>query len=240
LAMAVASTFVAGVARADDPPKPDNDVSYNVGVASDYRYRGISQSRLEPALQGGADYTNNPTGFYAGTWLSTIHWIEDTPGGGDNVEWDLYGGKRGNFTEDLSYDVGVLSYVYPSNALTPSTNTTEVYGQLGYGPVYAKYSYSLTNLFGFADSKGSGYLDLGGNFDMGNGWTANVHGGHQSVSGTGNSMFSYTDWKLGVTKDFGVVSGALAVIGTNTSNYVGPEGKNLGKTSLVLTVTKTF
>jgi uncharacterized protein (TIGR02001 family) len=238
LAVTVASTFAAGIARADDP-KPDNDVSFNVGVASDYRYRGISQSRLDPALQGGADYTNNPTGFYAGTWLSTIHWIEDA-GGGDNVEWDLYGGKRGNFTEDLSYDVGVLSYVYPSNALTPSANTTEVYGQLGYGPVYAKYSYALTNLFGFADSKGSGYLDLGANFDMGNGLSINVHGGHQTVAN--DSFHSYTDWKLGVTKDFGVCSAALAVIGTNatSSNYPGPTGQNLGKTSLVLTVTKTF
>jgi uncharacterized protein (TIGR02001 family) len=236
LAMAVAATFATGIAHADDA-KPDNDVSFNLGVTTDYRYRGISQSDLEPALQGGADYVNNPTGFYAGTWLSTIHWIEDE-GGGDDVEWDLYAGKRGNFTEDLSYDVGVLSYVYPSNALTPSTNTTELYGQLGYGPVYAKYSYSLTNLFGFADSKGSGYLDLGGNFDVGSGMTINVHAGHQTVSN--NSAFSYTDWKLGVTKDFGVVTGALAVVGTNTNNYVGPEGKNLGRTSLVLAVTKTF
>jgi len=236
LAFAVASTFATGIAHADDA-KPDNDVSFNVGVATDYRYRGISQSRLDPALQGGADYVNNPTGLYAGTWLSTIHWIEDQ-GGSDNIEWDLYAGKRGNFTDDLSYDVGVLSYVYPNNALTPSTNTTELYGQLSYGPVYAKYSYSLTNLFGFNDSKGSGYIDLGGNFDVGNGWTINVHGGRQTVSN--NSAFSYTDWKLGVTKDFGVFSGALAVVGTNTKQYVGPEGENLGKTALVASVTKTF
>ncbi|HEY8024871.1 MAG TPA: TorF family putative porin [Burkholderiaceae bacterium] len=239
LASAILSAFASTSAFAEDPPKPDNEVSFNASIVSDYRYRGISQTRLQPALQGGADYTNNPTGFYAGTWLSTIKWISDA-GGSSNVEWDVYGGKRGEIVKDVSYDVGVLSYIYVSNGLNPSANTTELYAQIGYGPVYAKYSYAVTDLFGFADSKNSGYLDLGGNFDVTDGYTINVHAGHQNVAN--NSAFSYTDWKLGVTKDFGVVTGALAVIGTNTSNYVGPspDMKNLGKTSLVLSISKTF
>lgn len=239
IAIAVLSALYAGSAFAEEESKPDNEVSFNASIVSDYRYRGISQSRLQPALQGGADYVNNPTGFYAGTWLSSIRWISDA-GGGDDVEWDLYAGKRGDITKDVAYDVGVLSYVYPSNNLNPSANTTEVYGQLSYGPVYAKYSYAVTNLFGVADSKGSGYLDLGGNFDVGNGYTINVHAGHQTVSNS--STLSYTDWKLGATKDFGVMTAALAVIGTNTSNYVGPapDSKNLGRTSLVLSISKTF
>ena len=239
LATVLVSVFSAGSAFADDS-KPDNDVSFNASIVSDYRYRGMSQSGLDPALQGGADYVNNPTGFYAGTWLSTIKWIADA-GGSDDVEWDLYAGKRGDIVADvLSYDVGVLSYVYPSNDLHPNANTTEIYGQLSYGPVYAKYSYAVTNLFGIENSKGSGYLDIGGNFDVTNGYTINVHAGHQTVSNS--SALGYTDWKLGVTKDFGVVTGALAVIGTNTSSYVGPapDYKNMGKTALVLSISKTF
>ena len=47
----------------------EHSISYNVAVSSDYRYRGLSQTRLDPAVSGGADYTHNPTGFYAGTWL---------------------------------------------------------------------------------------------------------------------------------------------------------------------------
>ena len=80
LAMATLGT---GMAQAADAPeaKPDNEFSYNAAVTSDYRYRGISQTRLKPALQGGADWVNNPTGFYAGAWASTIKWIKD--GGGD-------------------------------------------------------------------------------------------------------------------------------------------------------------
>ncbi len=100
LTTAFATAFFANAARADDQPKPDNEVSFNAAMTSDYRYRGISQSRLQPALQGGADYVNNPTGFYAGTWLSTIKWIDDA-GGSDGVEWDLYAGKRGDITKDF-------------------------------------------------------------------------------------------------------------------------------------------
>ena len=118
-----------GLAGAEEQ-KPDNEVSFNAAVTSDYRYRGISQSRLDPALQGGADYTHNPTGLYAGTWLSTIKWTKDLGGSGD-VEWDLYGGKRGNLTSDITYDVGGLYYFYPSNGLHPNANTFELYGQLG-------------------------------------------------------------------------------------------------------------
>jgi uncharacterized protein (TIGR02001 family) len=232
------TAFTANCSQAEEAV-PDNSLTFNASVVSDYRFRGISQTRLKPALQGGADYSNNPTGLYAGTWLSTLKWVKD--GGGDgNIEWDIYAGKKGNFTQDLSYDFGVLSYVYPSNGLHPDANTTELYGQLGYGPAYIKYSQSLTNLFGAADSKNSGYLDIGANIDVSNGYTVNLHAVHQTVKN--NSSLSYNDWKVGLTKDFGFLSGSVAVIGTDTKNYVGPapDRKNLGKTALVVSATKTF
>jgi uncharacterized protein (TIGR02001 family) len=212
-------------------------VSYNVALTSDYRYRGLSQSRLDPALQGGADYVHNPTGFYAGTWLSTIKWTKDL-GGDGNLEWDIYGGKRGNLSADITYDVGGLYYFYPNNGLGPNANTFELYGQLGYGPAYVKYSHSLTNLFGTADSKGSGYLDVGANVDVGSGFTLNLHAGHQEVRH--NGAFSYTDYKIGVTKDLGVCSVSLAYIKANTSGYLSPSGENLGKSAALLSVSKTF
>lgn len=242
MAAAISSVFFTGVVAAEDA-KPDNEVSFNAAVTSDYRYRGISQTRLQPALQGGADYTHNPSGFYAGTWASSIKWTKDAGGGGD-VEIDLYAGKRGEISKDVAYDVGVLSYVYPSNGLAVNANTTEIYGQLSYGPAYAKYSHSVTNLFGFADSKNSGYLDLGANIDISNissGLTLNLHAGHQQVKNTGAA--SYTDWKLGVSKDFGVLTASLAVIGTNASEvaYASPaNGKFLGKTAVVVAISKTF
>ena len=244
LATAALTAFAGSYAHAEDT-KPDNEISFNAAITSDYRYRGISQTRLQPALQGGADYTHNPSGFYAGTWLSTIKWTNDAGGSGD-IEWDIYAGKRGEIVKDVSYDVGVLTYVYPSNGLSNvagfvNANTTEIYGQLGYGPAYIKYSHATTNLFGFVDSKNSGYVDIGANIEAGAGLVVNLHAGHQNVKNS--SPASYTDWKVGVTKDFNVVTGALAVIGTDAdkSVYASPaNGKFLGKTALVVSVSKTF
>lgn len=217
--------------------KPDNEISYNAAITTDYRYRGLSQTRLDPALQGGADYVNNPTGLYVGTWLSTIKWTKDL-GGDGNIEWDIYAGKKGQINELLTYDVGGLYYFYPSNELNPSANTFELYGQLGIGPAYVKYSQSTTNLFGTADSKGSGYLDIGANIDITEGFILNLHAGHQRVKN--NSEFSYDDFKIGVTKDFGFANVSLAAVKANTSSYLSPSGRNLGKTGVVLSASKTF
>lgn len=226
----------AAAAPAAAEAVPDNVVAYNVALTSDYRYRGVSQTRLKPAISGGADYTHNPTGLYVGTWLSSIKWIKD--GGGDtNIEWDVYGGKRGDITDGVSYDVGGLYYFYPSNGLSTNANTFELYGQVGFGPVYIKYSHSTTNLFGVADSKNSGYLDVGANVEVHDGYMLNLHAGRQKVEH--NNTLSYNDFKIGVTKDFGVATVSLAAVKANIESFA-PNGKNLAKTGLVLSVSKTF
>lgn len=221
---------------AQDAPAPDWQASFNASLASDYRYRGLSQSRLRPALQGGADLTHGPSGFYLGTWVSSIRWIDDA-GGDTSVEMDVYAGKRGQIG-GFSYDAGVLAYVYPSSGLPVNPNTREVYLQAGYGPAYVKYSHALSNLFGTADSKHSGYLDFGANVELAGGMVLNLHAGRQRVDGHG--ALSYNDYKIGLTKSYGSASLSLAVIGTNTDAYVAPDGRNLGKTGLVLTATTTF
>src|SRR3954470_10411525 len=73
LVVVVAATIMPAVARAEDP----SSVSYNIGVISDFRPRGISLSGLHAALQGGIDYAH-PRGFYLGTWASTIRWVKDS------------------------------------------------------------------------------------------------------------------------------------------------------------------
>ncbi|NCT83041.1 MAG: hypothetical protein GXC94_07870 [Comamonadaceae bacterium] len=221
-----------------DEPAPD-PLSFNLGAVSEYRYRGISQTRLKPALQGGIDYAD-PSGFYIGTWASTIKWIKDA-GGDASVEVDLYGGYKTEVAKGLTLDVGLLQYAYPSNKLNPSANTLEVYGALSYGPVTAKYSHSTTNLFGFADSKGSGYFDVTANFDLGDGLTLTPHVGHQTVKH--NSAASYTDYSLTLAKDFSGLVLSAAVVGTDADKtaYASPvNGKFMGKTTLVVGLKKTF
>jgi uncharacterized protein (TIGR02001 family) len=235
ITLALASLASAN-AGAQEAAKVD-EVAFNAAITSDYRYRGLSQSRLKPAISAGADYVNTPTGLYIGTWASTIKWTKDAGGDGD-IEWDIYGGKRGEIAPGISYDVGGLYYAYPSNGLPTSANTFELYGQVGYGPGYIKYSHSTTNLFGTSNSKNSGYLDIGANFEVATGLVLNLHAGRQNVKN--NGAYSYTDYKIGLTKDFGFASVSLAVINADTTAYVSPAGKNLGKTAAVLTVSKTF
>ncbi len=233
IAAAIAS--LSGLAHAAEP---ESSLSYNVGVVSDYRYRGISQSRLEPALQGGIDYADK-SGFYVGAWGSTIKWIKDA-GGDANVELDLYGGYKGA-VGDVAYDVGFLRYQYPSNNLAVSANTNEIYGAVTYGVFTAKYSHAVSNLFGFADSKNSYYLDLSANFDLGNGFTLTPHVGRQSVKN--NASASYNDYSLTLGKDLG--NGLLAtaaVVDTNADKtvYYTPENKFTGKSAVVVGLKYSF
>lgn len=217
-------------------PAPDYTLSFNVGAVTDYRYRGISQSRKKAALQGGIDFAHS-SGFYLGTWATTIKWVKDG-GGNAGGEFDFYGGYKGT-AGAIGYDFGILTYQYPDHSLAISPNTTEIYGAGTYGPVTLKYSHATTNLFGFADSKNSYYLDLSAFFDLGDGWSLTPHIGYQKVKN--NSASSYTDYALTLGKDFGGgLSATAAIIGTDNDTYVGPGGKNLGNGTLVLGVKYAF
>jgi uncharacterized protein (TIGR02001 family) len=231
LACAIALTSLPVASWAADP-----SVSFNIGAVSDYRYRGYSQSRLQPAVQGGMDVTAGA--WYLGAWASSIKWVKD--GGGDSsIEVDLYGGYKGEVKDAFAYDLGVLTYVYPSNALPTSANTTELYGALSVGPITLKYSHSLTNLFGTANSKNSGYLDLSATFDVA-GISVTPHVGRQIVNNS--SAASYTDYSLLASKAFGAVTLSAGVVGMNGSKtlYVTPAGKFTGKNMVVAGVKYSF
>ena len=252
LAATVTLLTLHGTARAEDAPA--SPFSFNVGAFSDYRYRGISQTRLKPALQGGVDFAHS-SGFYLGAWVSTIKWIRDA-GGDAGLEIDLYGGYKGEIAKDLAYDVGVLQYVYASaktkawNAAYKDPNTTEIYGAVTYGPVTTKLSYALTNLFGNydytakKDSKGSLYLDISASFDVGGGLTLAPHLGYQKIQNIANA--SYTDYALTLSKDFSGLVPSVALVGTNADKnfYVPGSVANstqfLGKTALVVGLKYSF
>ena len=244
LSLGLAASLVPAAAQAEDAASP---ISYNVGVVSDYRYRGISQSRLRPALQGGVDYANGP--IYLGTWLSTIKWIKDAGGGNAPVEWDVYGGTKGELVKDtLSYDVGALGYIYLGNkygdiANSANANTAEIYTALTAYMFTAKYSYALTNLFGTGDSKGSGFLDVSANFDLGAGFTLTPEAGRQHVKGVNHAAASYNTYSLTLGKDFGKgLSGSIAFVGANPDNgfYFTPDGRFTGRKGAVVGVKYAF
>lgn len=241
-------------------PEPDYTVAYNVGVVTDYRFRGLSQTSLKPALQLGVDFVHK-SGFYLGAFGSNVNWVKDfnlaTKG---SYEIDLYGGFKGNITPDLGFDVGLIAYTYPGNtsgkAGTPSggnysnANTNEIYAGLTYNVFSFKYSRSMGDFLGNLSSGGSQYFDLSANFDLGEGFTLTPHIGRQTVpnqnfgGSTDGKAANYMDYALTLGKDFGSgLSGTAALIGTDTKRpgfYRDSKGKDLGKSTLVVGVKYTF
>jgi uncharacterized protein (TIGR02001 family) len=228
------------------PAAPESTLGYNVGVASEYRYRGIAQTKGDAALQGGADYAHS-NGFYVGAWASTIKWIKEA--GTDvkgPVELDLYGGYKFE-ASGLAYDVGYLRYQYVGNTYNKiagnvNPNTDEAYGAVTVGPATLKYSYAFSDLFGTANSKGSTYWDLSANFDLGNGYTLTPHAGRQVIK---NSANSYTDIALTLGKDLGDgLAASAAFISTNAKDntYYSANNSsyNTAKNAVVLGLKYSF
>ena len=229
-------------------PAPDYTVSYNAGITTDYRFRGISQTSTKPALQLGADFTHKD-GFYLGAWGSNVSWIKDYVGASKgSLEIDLYGGYRGDTGMDVTYDLGLITYQYPGNTAGKvpgfaNANTTEVYGAVTYSIVTAKYSRSITNFIANANSKGSQYFELAANFDLGNGFTLTPHVGRQTIPNVTANAGNYTDYSVTLGKDLGNgLSASVAAIGTNANKpfYTDTKGKFLGKDALVVGLKYSF
>lgn len=220
--------------------------SGTLALTSDYLFRGLSQTDQEPALQGGIEYARD-NGAYAGIWGSNISWLSDSSSASlpisSRVELDGYAGWRVPLGETLKLDAGVYTYYYPGRYPHGFVRpyTTEAYAGLLWGPGSLKYYHAITNLFGFADSGGSGYLDASVNIEFSPGWVFSAHAGRQRVRGL--SVASYTDWKLGLTRNFdGGWSLAAAYADTDAERgvYTNVFGHFLGRSTGTLTLTRAF
>ncbi len=242
---------VPAIAVAEEAAPAASPFTGNMNFASEYLYRGIAQTRGKPALQGGFDYAHS-SGAYIGTWASNISWIGDTGTGSASLEWDVYGGYKGT-AGPIGYDVGILTYNYPGSGKPSGAakqDTQELYGAVTWQFLTVKYSHSLGSLFGWTQSgdgsktKGSGYLEVNAAFDLGNGFGLTGHAGHQTVKG--RSSASYSDVKIGATKDVGIGVVGFGVSTTNAKDScsAGEDycfgGYEAGKARAYLTFGKTF
>lgn len=141
----VAATILAGSALtaipafADETDAPsDFTVSGNVALVSDYRFRGISLSGGDVAIQGGIT-VNHASGFYVGTWGSSL---EDSAVYG-HTEVDVFGGWTGGVAGGVTVDAGLLYYVYP-NGHVGKANVWEPYASVStaFGPATAKLGFN--------------------------------------------------------------------------------------------------
>ena len=257
LTLAVLSTLSSSLVFADEAAAPAAEAkatppytfAYNVGLFSQYIFRGLTQTQNKLAVQGGVDFTHS-SGLYAGAWGSNVSWLEDyIPAGYDNssLELDLYGGYRGAI-KDVSYDVGLLQYVYPGSPKTGQlrAETTEVYGSLSYKWVTAKLSVAVSDkAFGNVNAAGTYYADLTANYPLTDTITLTAHVGRQEYSGSANDVYSYTDWKLGASN---VIAEGVTVGGYYTDTNAKElgygaavyKGGNIGDAQGTVFIQKTF
>jgi uncharacterized protein (TIGR02001 family) len=227
---------------ADEPASP---VSANLTLTSDYVFRGVSQTQNGPAIQGGFDY-EHASGLYVGTWASNVDWVSLGYKDNSSMEIDLYGGYKGSMG-DLGYDVGVITYYYPGDDIVGAVDpdTTEVYLGASWKFLSAKYSHVVSKHFvGWTTAtgektQGSYYVELNADYDLGNGWGILGHVGYQDIKD--NDDASYTDFKIGVSKDVGFGTVALAYTDTDADSAAYTwAGENVADGRAVLSFSKSF
>jgi uncharacterized protein (TIGR02001 family) len=234
LAGSVVAALGSGLAQAQAPtpaePASPHTITGNVGLYSQYIFRGLTQTERDPALQGGFDYSHS-SGFYVGTWASNISWLKEnfsvpganagTYGQGGSLEWDFYGGWKWGFAPDFTLDLGTLYYWYPGKinppaeafansfgTSVPKADTWEVYAGLSWKWLSGKFSYAVKKeVFGNREADGTWYLDLSANVPLGDFWkeatglTVIAHWGYQKYRGTDPRNAAFAPAYGGATPD---------------------------------------
>jgi len=182
------------------------EISANIGVTSNYIWRGVTQTNDGAAIQGGIDYAHE-SGFYAGTWASNVEWV-------NGEELDLYAGFAGE-VEGFGYDVGAIYYMYPSDGT--DSDFTEIYGSVSFGPATAGLAYTIDKEATSTDVNDL-YYYLSAGTDIADGWSVSGTVGHYDFEAAGGD---YSHAQLDVTKsagDFGDFTFSLSKAGDNSGD----------------------
>lgn len=187
LAYCAAAAVAALIATASASTASAQDVSFNVGVTSDYVFRGLSQTDESPALQAGVDVTFE-SGFYAGAWASNVDFFDDT-----DAEVDVYGGYRTEVS-GFALDFGLVGYFYINEPSGADYNFVEfkAAASRAVGPVTlgAVVYYTPDYSGGIDDAT---YVEANAAWAFADKFTATAAVGNQDFDG-----FDYTTWNAGV------------------------------------------
>jgi uncharacterized protein (TIGR02001 family) len=225
-----------------EPATPEFTVTGGVTLASQYRFRGISLSDEEAALQGTINL-NHKSGFYAGVWGSNIDgWGEL---GGSNLELDIYGGWRGEVAKGVTLDAGLLYYAYPGSKggdFEFFEPFAKVSGKLGpvnstLGVAYAWKQDALADNSNFYIYNDNSLAIAGTPFSL------TTHVGHSSGGSALAAGDDYLDWSLGATASWKNLTLGVAYVGTNIDEdqalSVGAT-KGIVEDAIVATLTASF
>ena len=210
------------------------EISGNVALSSDYAWRGISQTDNQMAISGGLDYSHE-SGLYVGTWASNVS-SEFFGGAVDpQIELDVYGGFGGELGSGISYDLGLIEYVYPGELYVGGGYkfTDTVSGS-------AKYSYS-PDFFDTSDSawrlEASVDISLPMDFGLSLGVAKN-DGDAFSPSTLG--IKSYVDYSVGLSKSLAGLDLGLTYTDTDLSNSECFGGLNVCDSRVIFSVSKSL
>jgi len=217
-------------------------VTGNLSSATDYRFRGISQTQNSQALHGGIDYAHT-SGFYVGNLNSNVSTKLYTDSNG--LESDVYAGFKKEVVKGVTVDVGSYNYIYSrsSNRFGSTSNTNEVFGAVTTGPVTLKYSQSIGDYFGVVNSKNSKYVQADLKMPIMAKLTADAHIGHVLI--TNNKANNFTDVNFGATYNlagFGIGAHYYINRGLNaaTKNANTVADERLYKNAFLVSVSKSF
>lgn len=241
-------TGLSGAVFADETPASPFGLSVTgtAALTSDYRFRGVTQTFNDPAVQAGF-VLSHASGAYAGVWGSNVDF-----GGTAHIELDPYIGYAttlDSFANKPVLDVGLWYYAYPSES---DLNWLELYGKLTFKDVLVQGASLLTAVNYTNDYAGQNADSWNVNVGYSVPFGATGFGGVAGVGYTAvdedkykfNGEDSYVDWKAGVTYSFASVSGLtaeLAAIGTNMETDGDYESSSRGvETGAVFTLTKAF
>ncbi|MDR7101835.1 TorF family putative porin [Croceicoccus sp. BE223] len=233
----LAATVLAGTALSAAPAFAQDEtgdvtVSANVALTTDYRFRGVSLSGGDPAIQGGVDVAHS-SGFYVGTWASSLE--EDL--GYGSMELDVYGGWTGALTETISADVGVLYYAYPNDSgcncdywepyasLTGAVGPAEVTVGVAYAPDQSSLG-DQDNLYIYSDL-GFSIPETPVSFSAHLGYTD----GYLTFTDDGKAF----DWSVGASVGFKGLELGVAYVGVE-----GPSIDGLTDDAIVGTLSASF
>lgn len=196
-------------------------LSGDVTFASDYAFRGISQTEEAPALQGGLSLSS-ASGLYASVWGSNVDFLAE-----GTLELDVMLGWSGAINDDWSTDVGIMRYGYP-NAEIDGSNFYELYGSLSYKDLTFGLAYSDDY---YANSGNFIYVYANYAYALSDNLSLDLHVGQNEYD---DSSASYLDWSIGLSTE--VLGAGLSLTYVDTDI----DGSYLADSRVILAVSKSF